>query len=84
MERRHRRTRKEKLEDELKKTAETIAQYTAALEAMEEKRRSLAEEIENERIREVTRLMKEKNLSVDQLKDMIGGASGAETVGQSA
>ncbi len=83
MERRHRRTRKEKLEDELKKTAETIAQYTAALEAMEEKRRSLAEEIENERIREVTRLMKEKNLSVDQLKDMIG-ASGAETVGQSA
>ncbi len=83
MERRHRRTRKEKLEDELKKTAETIAQYTAALSAMEEKRQSLIEEIENERIREVTRLMKEKNLSVDQLKDMIG-ASGAETVGQSA
>ena len=81
MERRHRRSKKEKLEDELMKTAEAIAQYTQALADLEEKRQSLIEEIENERVKEVSRLMKEKNLSVDQLKDMIGNIQPAQSAG---
>ena len=71
----------EKLEEELQKTTEAIAQYTQSLADMEEKRQSLMEEIENERVREVSKLMKENNLSVDQLKDMIGSIQPAETLG---
>ncbi len=81
MERRHRRSKKEKLEEELLKTTEAIAQYTQSLADMEEKRQSLIEEIENERVREVSKLMKENNLSVDQLRDMIGNMQPAETAG---
>ena len=72
MERRHRRTRREKLEDELLKTEEAIEQYTEAIATMEERRQSLLEEIEAEHIREVTKLLKEKNLSVEQLKNLLG------------
>ncbi len=72
MERRHRRTKREKLDDELLKITETMDQYTRSLADLEEKRLALIEEIEQERIREVTRLMKEKNLSVEQLKNIIG------------
>ncbi len=75
MERRHRRTRQEKLEDELLKTEEAIEQYTEAIAAMQEKRQSLMEEIEAEHMREVTKLLKEKNLSVEQLKNLLGGLS---------
>ncbi len=75
MERRHRRTRQEKLEDELLKTEEAIEQYTEAIATMREKRQSLMEEIEAEHMREVTKLLKEKNLSVEQLKNLLGGLS---------
>lgn len=81
MERRHRRTRKEKLEEELLKTINAIEQYTQSLAALEEKRQALTEEIEDERVREVSRLLREKNLSVDQLKDMIGNIQPAENAG---
>ena len=73
MERRHRRTKREKLEDELLKTEEAIEQYTEAIATMEERRQSLLEEIEAEHVREVTKLLKEKNLSVEQLKNLLGG-----------
>ncbi len=81
MERRHRRSRKEKLEDELQKVTETITQYTEAISEMEEKKQDLIAEIENERIREVTRLLREKNLSVDQLRDIIGNVQADGAVG---
>ena len=58
MERRHRRTKREKLEDELLKTEEAIEQYTEAIATMEERRQSLLEEIEAEHVREVTKLLK--------------------------
>ncbi len=84
MERRHRRTKKEKLDDELLKITEVMEQHSKALTELEEKRMALIEEIEQERIREVTKLMKEKNLSVDQLRDIIGDTAEDEAVGQSA
>ena len=37
MERRHRRTKREKMEDELRQTEEAIEQYKAAIATMEEK-----------------------------------------------
>ena len=72
MDSRHRRTKKEIMEDELIQTEEAIRQYREVISTMEEKRRSLLAEIEAEHIREVTRLLKEKNLSVEQLKNMLG------------
>lgn len=84
MERRHRRTRREKLEDELIKTEEAIEQYTEAIATMEERRQSLMEEIESEHVREVTKLLKEKNLSVEQLKDLLGGMTSEDLARQGA
>lgn len=84
MERRHRRTKREKLEDELLKTEEAIEQYTEAIATMEERRQSLLEEIEAEHVREVTKLLKEKNLSVEQLKNLLGGILSEELVEQGA
>lgn len=82
--RRPRRTKREKLEEELAKTVETIEQYAAALEDMKEKRQMLLEEIENEQIREVTRILKEKKLSVGQLRELLGDGEGEEAVEQGA
>lgn len=84
MERRHRRSRREKLEEELNKTIEAIAQYTDAIAAKEEKKETLIAEIENERIREVTKLLKEKNLSVEQLTKMIGNMDTADSLAPEA
>ena len=69
--RRPRRTKREKLEEELVRTEETIEQYTAALADMQEKKQMLLEEIENEQIREVTKIQKEKKLSVGQLRELL-------------
>ena len=84
MERRHRRTRREKLEDELVNTEEAIVQYTEAIATMEERRQSLMEEIESEHMREVTKLLKEKNLSVEQLKDLLGDMTSEDLARQGA
>ena len=69
--RRPRRTKREKMEEELVRTEETIEQYTAALADMQEKKQMLLEEIENEQIREVTKILKEKKLSVGQLRELL-------------
>lgn len=82
--RRPRRTKREKLEEELVKTEETIEQYTAALTDMQEKRQALMEEIENEQIREVTKILKEKNLSVGQLREILEDEDGQEIEEQGA
>ena len=82
--RRPRRTKREKLEEELLKTEETIEQYTAALAEMQEKRQDLLEEIENEQIREVTRILKEKNLSIGQLRELLTEEEGEEMEEQGA
>ena len=82
--RRPRRTNREKLEEELLKTEETIEQYTAALAEMQEKRQGLLEEIENEQIREVTRILKEKNLSIGQLRELLTEEEGEEMEEQGA
>jgi len=84
MEKRHRRTKREKLEDELLKTEEAIEQYTAAISTMQERRQELLEQIEAEHIKEVTKLLKEKNLSVEQLKSLLGGVTSEDMMEQGA
>ena len=76
--------KKEKMEDELIQTEEAIRQYREVISTMEEKRRSLLAEIEAEHIREVTRLLKEKNLSVEQLKDLLGDMTSEDLARQGA
>ncbi len=44
----------------------------------------IQEAIENERVREVTKLMKVKNLTVDQLMNMIGTMDEVTQAGQGA
>lgn len=82
--RRPRKTKREKLEEELAKTEEAIEQYEAAIATMQERRQALTEEIEQEQIREVTKLLKEKNLSVEQLKGLLGDRKTIEELGQGA
>ncbi len=84
MERRPRRSKKEKLEEELQKTVEAIEQYKEAIVTMEERKVEIQEAIENERVREVTKLMKVKNLTVDQLMNMIGTMDEVTQAGQGA
>jgi len=82
--RRPRKTKREKLEEELMKTQEAIEQYEAAIVTMQERKQALTEEIEQEQIREVTKLLKEKNLSVEQLKGLLGDRKTLEELGQGA
>ena len=84
MERRHRRTRREKLEDELVKTEEAIVQYTEAIATMEERRQSLMEEIESEHMREVTKLLNEKTLFGYQLSVLVGDLTSEDLARQGA
>ena len=46
--------------------------------------RMLEEELESEHVREVTKLLKEKNLSVEQLKELLGSMISEELVEQGA
>ncbi len=82
MERRPRRTKKEKMEEELLKTEEAIRQYQAAIVTMEKKKGELLEAIELEGIREVTKLMKKENLSLDELQELIGKRNDQKTADQ--
>ena len=84
MERRHRRTKREKMEDELRQTEEAIEQYKAAIATKKKKKHMLEEELESEHVREVTKLLKEKNLSVEQLKELLGSMISEELVEQGA
>lgn len=72
------------MEDELRQTEEAIEQYKAAIATMEEKKHMLEEELESEHVREVTKLLKEKNLSVEQLKELLGSMISEELVEQGA
>lgn len=82
MERRPRRSKREKLEEELLKTEEAICQYQSAIITMEAKKQELLEAIELEGIREVTKLMKQEHLSLEALKELIGSRAEQETKSQ--
>lgn len=60
-----------KLQEELESTQETITQYEDCLKTLKEKERMLAEQIEVEELKSLSGFMKDQNLSVDDLKELI-------------
>lgn len=66
-----RKTSLEKLQEELTSTKEAIGQYESCLKTLREKERMLGEQIEVEELKSLSGIMKEQNLSVDDLKDII-------------
>lgn len=66
-----RKTALEKLQEELTSTKEAIGQYESCLKTLREKERMLGEQIEVEELKSLSGIMKEQNLSVDDLKDII-------------
>lgn len=66
-----RKTALEKLQEELTSTKEAIGQYESCLKTLREKERMLGEQIEVEELKSLSGMMKEQNLSLEDLKDLI-------------
>lgn len=75
MARKPKRTPIEKINDELAEIRNSIETYEAAIKTMKERENSLLQELEREQIREVLELLKEKDMSIDELKEMVIGES---------
>jgi len=60
-----------KLQEELESTQEAIAQYQDCLKTLKEKEKMLAEQIEVEELKSLSGFMKDQNLSVENLKELI-------------
>lgn len=60
-----------KLQEELESTREAINQYEDCLKTLKEKEKMLAEQIEVEELKSLSGFMKDQNLSVDDLKELI-------------
>lgn len=69
--RRPRKTKREKMEEEFVKIGETIEQYKAEIAALEERRQAMKDEIEQEEFREMTKFLKERNFSMERLKELL-------------
>jgi len=66
-----RKTVLEKLQEELTSTQEAITQYQDCIRTLKEKVQSLEEKIELEELKSLSGFMKDQNLSVDNLKEII-------------
>lgn len=66
-----RKTALEKLREELNTTQEAISQYRSCLNTLKEKEKTLQEQIEIEELKALSGLMKDQNLTVGTLKDII-------------
>lgn len=71
MARRPRRTPMEKLEAELIEVQNSIAQYEEALVTLKGKEKQINESLEIERVKEVMGLLKNKNMTLDDLKGIL-------------
>ncbi len=69
-----RKSPKEKLEEKLSGVEEAIAQYSNCLEKLKTEKAELEEELERMEIAELTAMLKEKNLSVQELREMVDQA----------
>lgn len=61
----------EKLQEELESTQETIVQYEGCLKTLKEKVKVLAEQIEVEELKSLSGFMKNQNLSVEELIELV-------------
>ena len=61
----------EKLREELSDVQDAIAQYQAALKTMKEKEKDLHTVIEQEEVKEVIKMLKERGLGISDIKIFI-------------
>ncbi|MBQ7795120.1 MAG: hypothetical protein IJ374_00965 [Lachnospiraceae bacterium] len=69
-----RKSPREKLEEKLTNVNDAIAQYTSCLEKLKNERKELEEELEKLEIAELSAMLKEKNMSVGELREMVNQA----------
>lgn len=69
-----RKSNKEKLTEKLQNVEEAISQYSECLEKLKAERKQLLEELEKVEIAELSAILKEKNLSVNELKEIVNQA----------
>ena len=69
-----RKSQKEKLEEKLAGVDEAIVQYTDCLERLKEEKMEIEEMLERLEIAELSAILKEKHLSVNELKAMVNQA----------
>lgn len=69
-----RKSPKEKLEEKLNNVNDAIAQYAACLEKLKAEKRELEAELEQLEIAELSAMLKEKNMSVGELRAMVNQA----------
>lgn len=70
-----RKSPKEKLTEKLNSVEEAIAQYSQCLEQLKNEKKELEAEMEQLEIAELSAMMKEKNLSVNELRNMVEQAA---------
>ena len=63
----------EKLQGELADVQASIAQYESCLETMREKEKVLMEHIQLEEFKVVSDMLKERDMTMDDLKEMLAG-----------
>lgn len=63
----------EKLQGELVDVQASIAQYESCLETMREKEKVLMEHIQLEEFKVVNEMLKERDMTMDDLKEMLAG-----------
>lgn len=61
----------EKLQDQLLSTKEEIATHKAAIKTLEEKEKQLIDELKMEELKELSDVLKENNISITDIKDII-------------
>ena len=63
----------EKMQGELADVQASIAQYESCLETMREKEKALMEHIQLEEFKVVNEMLKERDMTIDDLKEMLAG-----------
>ena len=63
----------EKMQGELADVQASIAQYESCLETMREKEQALMEHIQLEEFKVVNEMLKERDMTIDDLKEMLAG-----------
>ena len=61
----------EKLQEQLLNTKEEIATHKSAIKMLEEKEKQLIEELKMEELKELSDVLKENNISITEIKDII-------------
>lgn len=65
---------KEKLQEKLINVEEAISQYSECLEKLQAEKKELEEELERLEIAELSAMLKEKHLSVSEVRELVNQA----------